>query len=330
MVTRAPVRDAAPSDSFFGALLGDGRPLLLAVAGALAFAGGFALFLSVTGDLLPQEVRYLGMTPAQLCDLAGCRIYDFMVHDRAAWGGAMLGVAILWTWLIVFPLRDGQPWAWWALVVAGVFGFGSFLGYFSYAYLDAWHALGVGLLVVVFATGLVRARHHLAGALAWRTVWRPAHRLDAPYRLGWVALLLGAAGTALGGATILWVGVTDTFVPEDLRFMGLTALELRGLSDRLVPLLAHDRIGFGGAVTTMGVTTTLCLWFGGPSRHLFQAISLAGGVSLAAAIGVHLFVGYTDVVHLLPAVAAAADLLIGLLVVGPWWLREPTGERARG
>lgn len=30
-------------DSFFGAVVGDGRPLLLVTAGALFFAGGFAL-----------------------------------------------------------------------------------------------------------------------------------------------------------------------------------------------------------------------------------------------------------------------------------------------
>ncbi len=38
-------------------VVGDGRPLLLlVVAGALAFSGGFALFLSATGDLLRRGV----------------------------------------------------------------------------------------------------------------------------------------------------------------------------------------------------------------------------------------------------------------------------------
>ena len=71
---------------------GDGRPLLIAVAGALAFAGGFALFLAASGEFLPQDLRYLGMTADELCAVASCRVTDFMVHDRAAFGGT------LWAW----------------------------------------------------------------------------------------------------------------------------------------------------------------------------------------------------------------------------------------
>ncbi|HEV2069254.1 MAG TPA: hypothetical protein VGR26_05635 [Acidimicrobiales bacterium] len=68
-----------------------------------------------------------------------------------------------------------------------------------------------------------------------------------------------------GGAAILRIGIGDTFVPEDFEFMGLSAAELRALHPRLVPLLAHDRAGFGSGVLALGVTTTLCLWCGGLS-----------------------------------------------------------------
>jgi hypothetical protein len=67
------------------------------------------------------------------------------------------------------------------------------------------------------------------------------------------------------------VGVTDIFVPEDLEFMGTTAAELRHFSSRLVPLMAHDRAGFGGAVLTVGITTLCCLWCAIPSRSLWEA-----------------------------------------------------------
>lgn len=84
--------------------------------------------------------------------------------------------------------------------------------------------------------------------------------------------------------------------------MGITAAELRHFSTRLVPLMAHDRARFGGAVLTMGITT---LWCATPSRSLWEAILTAGGVSLTAAIGIHAVVGYTDIWHLTPALAAA-------------------------
>jgi hypothetical protein len=40
--------------------------------------------------------------------------------------------------------------------------------------------------------------------------------------LGRACLLLGAGGTTTGGLTILGIGLTDVFVPEDLDFMRLT------------------------------------------------------------------------------------------------------------
>jgi hypothetical protein len=36
-----------------GPVLGDGRPLLLIIAGSLLFSGGFAIFLAATGDPSP-------------------------------------------------------------------------------------------------------------------------------------------------------------------------------------------------------------------------------------------------------------------------------------
>ncbi len=62
----------------------------------------------------------------------------------------------------------------------------------------------------------------------------------------------------------------------------------------------------------MGLTTFLCLWCAPPSRHLHQAVAIAGGVSLSAALGVHAGVRYTDFAHLVPALGAALILVVGL------------------
>jgi hypothetical protein len=45
-------------DSFPRALVGDGTPLLLCSALALAFAGGFGAFLSLSGTFLPHDIAY--------------------------------------------------------------------------------------------------------------------------------------------------------------------------------------------------------------------------------------------------------------------------------
>lgn len=139
-------------------VIGDGRPLLLVVAGGLLFAGGFALFLAAPGELLPHDVRYLGMSADDLCEVASCRIVDFMVHDRAAFGGTLVGIGILYVWLTIFPLAAGEQWAWWVWLVSGSVGFLSFLSYLSYGYLDTWHGLATLALLPPYVAGMARSR----------------------------------------------------------------------------------------------------------------------------------------------------------------------------
>lgn len=289
--------------SFVRTLVGDGVPLLLAAAGALAAFGAFAVFLSATGDFLPHDVHYLGLTAQQLCEVADCRVVDFMVHDRAAFGGSLLGLAVMYSWLALFPLRDGKRWAWWVFVVSGVTGFGSFLAYLGFGYLDTWHGVGSLLLLPLYWGGVVLTR---------RLVTDPAVDRPRPRQWGRLVLLAGAVGTFVGGATILTVGIGDVFVPEDLKFIGLAADRLRAVNPRLVPLIAHDRAGFGGAVLTLGLVSSASLLCHRLDRSLWEAMGLAGTMALGAALGTHFFVGYTDIGHLLPALAAAASLVIGL------------------
>ena len=295
----------------------------------MGFAGGFAIFLGAAREFLPPDIHFLGMTADELCAIKGCRVVDFMVHDRVAWGGTMLGVAVLWAWLVVFPLGAREPWAWWALAFSGAVGFSSFLGYLAYGYLDSWHGVGILLMLVPFAAGMVRVASTLPDRSLRRLLdHRPVVTTDRRRDLGWALLLGGAVATAIGGLTILWVGLTTTFVAEDLAFMATSTSELREVSTRLVPLIAHDRVGFGGGVATMGITTALCAWFAPLSRHFFQAVATAGSVSIACALGVHFVVGYTDVKHLAPAVVAALDLALALLLLAPALSAGSSARRA--
>lgn len=292
--------------SFVGTIAGDGRPLLLVAAGSLVFAGGFAIFLAAGGQFLPHDVAFLGMTPEALCRIAGCRVVDFMLHDRAAWGGALVATGVMYTWLILFPLSRGERWAWWTLAGSGSVGFLTFLGYLGYGYLDTWHGLGTLLLLPVFALGLTRSRRGARDRVALARVTRDTRSL------GRIVLLMGAAGSALAGVVILRIGVTDIFVPEDLEFIGKSADQLRRLDPDLVPLIAHDRAGFGGAVLVAGLTGAACLLFSEVTRDLWEALAVAGIVSLSAATLVHVFVGYTDFVHLVPPLLGIGSLVVGL------------------
>src|SRR6185369_3988763 len=120
----------------------------------LALSGAFALFQSATGHFLPHDIEFLEMSAKDLCGISECRIVHFMFHDRVSFGGALIAIAVLYLWLAEFPLKAKQAWTWWTLLLSGVVGFGSFLTYLGYGYLDTWHGAATLVLLPFFATGL--------------------------------------------------------------------------------------------------------------------------------------------------------------------------------
>lgn len=314
---------AAPIDrdvGLFEVLVGDGRPLLTFSALALILSGGFALFQSATGSFLPQDVNYLGMTAQDLCRLDACRVVHFMFHDRVSFGGSIIAVGVLYLWLAEFPLRAGEPWAWWLFVLSGTIGFGSFLTYLGYGYLDTWHAVATLLLLAVFVLGLFRSHAILGNRVSIGALSRPA--AWAPWwsalGVGRACLLLTSIMLVAGGITIMLVGMTSVFVPQDLQYMGLSPADLRAINPRLIPLIAHDRAGFGGGLCCTGLIVFFCVWCGHPSRSLWQALAVAGLTGFATAIGIHPLIGYLSLSHLAPAVTAAVLFIAGLILsAGP-------------
>jgi hypothetical protein len=117
-----------------------------------------------------------------------------------------------------------------------------------------------------------------------------------------------------GGLTVMAVGMTNVFVPQDLEFMKLAPQDLVTLNERLIPLIAHDRAGFGGAIATVGLTVFFSVWCAVPSRSLWQVLCVSGLIGFAAAIGVHPIVGYNNLFHLAPAIMGAAMFLVGLFL----------------
>lgn len=317
MACDSPDMPATRSDDpgFVTALIGDGRRLLAFTGLALVLSGLFAHFLAITGHFLPHDEQYLGMAAEDLCSLHGCRIVHFMIHDRASFGGALVAIGLLYLWLAEFPLKHREPWAWWLFLLTGTEGFGSFFGYLGYGYLDAWHGVASLGLLPCFVVGLARSWPTLTRPSGIWTLLRPSVRVlwFSPGGLGRLCLLGTALGLVGAGLTILTLGMTYVFVPQDLGYLGISVEELQALSPRLVSLIAHDRAGFGGAVCCSGLLVLGIIWCARPSRSLWQALGLSGTAGFVTAIGVHPVIGYTDPVHLAPAVLGAILFATGLL-----------------
>lgn len=293
-----------------------GAGFLLLGTAALAASGLFAIAQSVSGAFLPQDEAWLGMTAAELARHDGGRVVDFMFHDRVSFGGTLLAIATLYAWLIARPLANREPWAWWTIAASATVGFLSFLSYLGYGYLDTLHGAATLLLLPVFAVGL--------------GLTRPARvRLADPRRTGGLLatrgrvlagrslVVLASLGMVVAGSVILAVGATTVFVPQDLTFIGSTYAELCRIDRWLVPLIAHDRAGFGGGLVSTGVAALGLSLAGAPSRGRWAAMVVAGIAGFGSAIGIHATIGYTDPLHLGPAVLGAFVLATGLALSAP-------------
>ena len=315
---RLPSMRATPDETrgLVTALVGDGRPLLALVALGLILSGIFALFLSITGTFLPHDVAFLGMQPRELCALDQCRIIHFIFHDRVSFGGTLIAIGTLYLWLLAFPLRLGEAWAWWTLLLSGAIGFLSFLAYLIYGYLDSWHAIASAGLLPLFIGGMAKTRGLLSGSRrGLNSLAQPAMPLLLASRLGFgrACLLVVGAGMALAGSVITVLGSTVVFVPQDFTYLGTTAAQLNAINPHLISLIAHDRAGFGGGLASCGLTVFLIVWKARPSLALRQALLVGGLTGFGCAIGVHYPMRYLIVSHLAPAWIGAGLYTVGIL-----------------
>ena len=295
------------------ARLSRGSRWLKVEALALVAAGLFALYLSSIGRFLPHDVAFLGMTAEQICADRGCRIVHFMIHDRASFGGALVALGSLYYWLAAVPLRKRHAWAWWILLLSGLVGFSSFLAYLGYGYLDTWHGIATLTLLPCHVLGLRYAHSELAEPRGISTL--SAISLDGRGRM---LLMITAVGFFGAGLTICTIGMTAVFVPEDLAFMGVQPADLTALNPRLIPLIAHDRAGFGGVLCSLGVAMWGCVSYGPLSRGLWWILLSAGCAGFGSTFLVHWAIGYDDLFHLAPAVVGAAIFTLGMGLSRPF------------
>ncbi len=268
----------------------------------LIVIGLVVMVVALHGTLLPYDEAFLGWSVAELNHF-NPRILPFMEHDRVTTAGTLLSTGLLYLGLALGGMRPGRAWAGRALVWSAVFGFLSFFLFIGHGYLDPLHLLVTALMLLVFIPLL---RIPLPAPEP-----RPIRLL--PYqRWGKRLLLLWGVGLVGSGLTIAILGATSVFVPEDLIYLRMTSEQLSAANPRLIPLIAHDRAAFGGAMLANGLGVLLAAHWGfrPGERWLWSTIASSGAAALVPAIWTHYAVGYTEFTHLLPAFAALLKYLI--------------------
>lgn len=313
------LRSAAPEENPVAASAAEMSWFWTLLLGVSMLAGGLlALAIASTRVVLPYDESFVGLSREQLAAVND-RLLFFMAHDRVSLAGTMIAVGVLYVSLSLFGIRRGMLWARRTILTSAFTGFGSFFLFLGFGYFDPFHAFVTAVLFPILLLAL-----HARLAPPVRLPPLREERRWGP----WGRLLLIVQGSALltAGVVISFIGITSVFVPEDLEFMRTTADELASASPRLLPLIAHDRASFGGMLLSVGWAVLLPVLWGWRegAAWLWWTLLIAGTSGYAAAITVHLAVGYTNHWHLTPAFGGAALLLLGLALSYPHLCRTTT------
>ncbi|TYP69380.1 hypothetical protein [Paenibacillus methanolicus] len=285
----------------------------------MIIGGLIAWHIATSTVLLSYDEDFLGMTGSEVSAIAP-HLLHFMSHDRITLAGTMISIGILYYRLAKHGLRHGLHWAKTAVLVSGAVGFPSFFLYLGYGFFDPLHAAAAAILLPMFLLSMRRNPDrpyrdpvNLRNDKTWkRSLW------------GQLCFIVVGISLCVGGIVIATVGVTNVFVPQDLRYLGLTRETLDLANPRLVPLIAHDRAGFGGALLADAVMILiLALWgLQQGARWLWWTLLAGGAPGFLAGLGIHLSIGYTDFVHLLPAYFVFALYVAGLILLYPYLMKS--------
>lgn len=281
----------------------------------MMIGGVLAWLIAATTVVLPYDEDFLGRSRSEIIRF-NTHLLHFMSHDRITLAGTMISIGIFYYQLAHHGLRYGLHWARTAVLSSCVVGFSSFFLYLGYGYFDPLHAAAaVVLLPMLLLTlrGLKDYPSRKPPGLRNDRVWLRA-------QWGQCCFVVLGFGLGIGGLTISIVGITDVFVPSDLAYLGLTTSQLSAWSDAIIPLIAHDRAGFGGALFSLAVAITAsALWGINQGEGWLWWTFLWGGLpGFVAGLFVHAHIGYTDFVHLLPVYIAVLLYLAGLYLTYPY------------
>lgn len=276
----------------------------------MALAGALALLVSMTVVVLPYDEHFLRLTREELMAI-NPRIYRFMQHDRMTVAGTMISGGVIYMQLARHGVQRGLHWAKLTINVAGITGFLGILLFLGFGYFDWLHGLLWLILLPLFLKGFQASKSLNEQPKSANRINHAAWKRSLYGQLAFVSL---GAALAVGGIVISLIGLTGVFVSTDITYICMPAEQMNAINDRLIPVIAHDRAGFGSALFSVGLLVLLlALWgFRQGEKWVWQTFLFGGIPAFSAGISVHYLIGYTTFIHLLPAFIGLALYGIGL------------------
>ncbi|MEH7491500.1 dihydroorotate dehydrogenase [Neobacillus niacini] len=283
---------------------------------SILIGGMIALFFAFTSIILPYDESFIGMTRDDILQINPL-ILSFMSHDRMALAGTMISGGILYIQLARHGIRNNMHWAKIAFHSAAIIGFiGIFLS-IGYGYFDWLHGLFWLILLPIYYLSF-REGKRITGAPY--SVHGSNDRAWQYGIYGQLMFIFLGFMIVIGGVVISTIGVSKVFVSTDLSFLCMSPQMLDRISDKLIPVIAHDRAGFGSALISVGLLVLMISLWGFRKGESWVWNTLATGAlpAFIAGIGTHLFIGYTTFIHLLPVYILIIVYLSGLVLSYPF------------
>lgn len=274
-------------------------------------AGIIAMVFALTLVILPYDETFLGMTREQLKQL-NPKLFSFMSHDRNTLAGVIISAGFLYMQLAYHGIRKKVHWARKAYIIAGAFGFLNFFYFIGFGYFDILHFIYNAILLPIFVFGVAFSRNMRKGESGFNV---RNHRDWKRSQIGQLCFVMIGFSLLLGGIVISAIGMTTVFVPTDLIYFQLNPADIIMIDPQLIPLIAHDRAGFGGALLSEGfMILCISLWgFREGEKWVWWTLFVGGLPGFIAGIGTHLHIGYMDFIHLLPAYFLLVLYVVGLI-----------------
>ena len=278
-------------------------------------AGLGAAVITLGPILLWYDRDYLGLTRQGL-EHVDHNLVHFLQHDRLTMAGTMVSIGILYAGLAWGGIRRGWLWARDAYLISGAVGFPTLFYFLSTGFLEPLQTAVAAVLFPLFLLAV------------WRSPATPRWtvRPDGPESLrrraliGQLLLIATGTGMLVGGAVISIVGLTGVFVPTDLEFLGTDSSHLRAANPHLVPFIAHDRAGFGGALLSAAIAVILLSawgWRRGES-WVWWTLLLTAICGFGPTLVIHYRIHYTDLSHLAPVYVGVALTATALILARPY------------
>ena len=283
---------------------------------SILIGGILALYFALTSIILPYDESFIGLTRADILQVNPL-ILAFMSHDRMALAGTMISGGIMYIQLARHGIKNDMHWARIAFHSAAITGFiGIFLS-IGYGYFDWLHGLFWLILLPIYYFSFKEGKSILGAPFS------NDGSNDRSWQFGLYGqlmfIILGSLIVA-GGIVISTIGISKVFVSTDISFLCMSPQMLDTISDNLIPVIAHDRAGFGSALVSVGLLVLmLSLWgFRKGESWIWNTLAIGALPAFLAGIGTHFHIGYTTFIHLLPVYFLIILYLLGLVLSYPF------------